>query len=233
MANSDVRESERIVTPQETHQETRAPRQRPRRGTKLFAGLSATEAVIGAGAAVLAILGLIGILPVFMAAIAGIAIGAAFIIEGVGMTASYSRAEAAMRGGASGAIAGGMSAETMGGIAGVALSILALLGVATVPLLAITALIYGGTLFVSAGTARKLEEAVAPADAASTSHEMLVTAEGGRVLVGLGAAVLGILALAGIATPTVLVLVAMLTVGAGLLLSGSLMGGRLATTGSR
>src|SRR5919108_4582456 len=103
------------------------------------------EAVAGGAAVVLAILGLAGLLPMVLASIAVIAAGAAFLFQGAAVTARHRRLTLEAGGGEAG-IETGMSAEIIGGLAGIALGILALLGVEMMALLAVSAIVFGGTL---------------------------------------------------------------------------------------
>ncbi len=111
---------------------------------KVGATGSGAEAVAGAGALVLAILGLAGVFPTILASIAVIAAGAGFLFQGAAVAARHQRL-AAEAGGGEAEIEAGMGAEMLGGIAGITLGILALVGVATMPLLAISIIVFGAT----------------------------------------------------------------------------------------
>jgi hypothetical protein len=102
------------------------------------------------------------------------------------------------------------SAQFIGGLTGIVLGILALLGVSAGTLLAIAALMYGATFLLGG---------VAP----NQNHWQ--HASGGEVLVGPGTFVLGLLAVIGVESLT-LVLVALLALGAAALLSRSVPAGR-------
>jgi hypothetical protein len=112
---------------------------------KTVATGSGVEAVAGGAALVLAILGLAGLLPMVLASIAVIAAGAAFLFQGAAVAARHRRL-ALEAGGGEAEIETGMSTEIAGGLAGIALGILALIGIETVALLAISAIVFGGTL---------------------------------------------------------------------------------------
>lgn len=200
---------------------------------EVVAGGSSVEAVAGAGAVVLGILGLAGILPTALAAIATIAAGAAVFVEGVAIAARWSdlvsHAESGRR--ATAEMEGGLTVEFLGGAAGIALGILGLVGVAPATLLPVAAIALGGTLVFSGGTPHQLDIAVergqAPRETAKrVAHEAARASAGARVLVGLGAATLGIIGLVG-GVATTLTLVAMLSVGAAELLSGGAITGRM------
>jgi len=161
---------------------------------------SITEAIAGAGAAVLSILGLADIYPGFMAAIATIALGVALLAHG--SLASRSGQESA--GGPSGFIAGGV---------GVVLGILSLLGIAPLVLMPIALIVYGLSLLVGAGGARELEG-------------VAISSPRAQVVMGIGGALLGVLALVGV-SPLVLTLVGLLAVGAWFVLGGSAVQSRV------
>lgn len=194
----------------------------------VLAGGSTVEAVGGAAALVLAIIGLAAVLPMTLTAVATIAIGVALLAEGAAIAARYERILArpgVSRVGAAD-VGGGMSAEFFGGAAGIVLGVLALLGVATGTLEPIAAIVFGGALLFGSTTASRLERAAAHGEP-TAAREAVAAASGAQVLVGLGSAVLGILAVVGIA-PETLTLVALLSVGAAVLLSGSALTARMA-----
>ncbi len=204
-----------------------------RTSIELVAGGSSVEALAGAGAVVLAILGLSGILPTSLAAIAAICVGAALLFEGASIAARWSdildrtsegRLEEVELG-------GGMSVEMLGGVGGVALGILALIGLAPMTLLAAAAITLGGAMALGAGADERLNDLVlSRVGAHDTTRKVaryaVQTASGAEVLVGLGGVTLGILALIGF-TPQILVLVSMLALGAGSLLTGGALAGRM------
>jgi hypothetical protein len=186
---------------------------------KMAATGSGAEAIAGAGALVLAILGLAGMLPMILASIAVIAAGAAFLFQGAAVAARHRRL-ALEAGGGDIEIEAGMSAEMLGGLAGIALGILALVGVATIPLLSISIIVFGGTsLFGSPAIYRasRAEPEVPTMDV--IARETAAGAAGAQALVGVGAITLGILALVGL-VPQTLVLVGVLSIGCATLLSG-------------
>jgi hypothetical protein len=191
----------------------------------------------GAGAAiVLAILGLAGALPLTMAAVATILLGAAFLLEGGAVLARYHHLVHAMqRAGEEPAIraevGGGTTAETLAGITGLALGILSLLGVFPEVLLPVAIIAFGGGLLLG-GAARSrlgsvaMEETGVGERLRHVLHEAIRASSGSQTLVGIGAIVLGILALLGI-YPLTLVLVGLLAVGCAALLSGTAVGARM------
>lgn len=196
-------------------------------------GGSGAEAIAGAGGVVLAILGLAHIAPHFMVAISAIALGAALVLDGAAVTAEYSRIIEHSGNGAinNAELGGGVSTQIAGGVTAVVLGILALLNIAPTTLMAITAIVLGATVVFGSGIATRLNalkiETSGDNDVAKrVAREALTTATGTEILVGLAATVLGILALVGIA-PMPLTLVAMLSIGASILLTGSAVIGKM------
>lgn len=192
---------------------------------------STTEAIGGAAAIVLAILGLIGVLPTVLASIAAIAVGVALIMAGGAIAARFSRVLAGPEPArVRREIIGGMGMEALTGLAGLVLGLLALLGVAPLTLLPIASIVLGAALLMASGAMARLEELVhweaeRTAPPQRTTHDAVYVATGSEVLVGVGAIVLGILALSG-TNPLTLSLIAMLGIGASVLLSGSALAAR-------
>lgn len=194
----------------------------------LAAESSAVEAIGGAAAVVLGILGLAQISPMYLAPIAAIVVGVALWFEGAAIVARYSRlvADEVRAGHAFEAAptSSGMSAEFLGGAAGTVLGILALLGVASLTLVSIAVIVYGAALLFGSGAQARMSIMSVDEGSPSPAHQIVREAawasSGAQLLVGVGAVVLGILALVGFA-PSILVLSALLTVGAALALSGA------------
>lgn len=199
---------------------------------KIVTGGSLTEAIAGAGAVVLAILGLAGALPGYMAAISVIAIGVAFLAQGGAAAARWSRLVDEVRGyefSSRTELGGGLSAEIFGGGAGIVLGILALLSIAPGVLIPVALLVFGGTLLIGSGATVDLGSVSGPGSyerVGHVTHEASMAASGTQVLVGIGTIVLGILALVGIA-PLTLSLVGLLAAAASILLSGSAVSARM------
>ena len=181
----------------------------------------------------LAILGLAQIEPRFMIAIAAIALGAALIFDGAAVAAEYARILARSGNGAirSVELGGGISTQIGGGVAAGVLGVLALLNLDATALMAIATIVLGATMVFSSGVstrlnALKIETSGDHEVARRVAREALTAATGTEVLVGLAAVVLGILALVGI-DPMTLILVAMLALGASVLLTGSAVVGKM------
>lgn len=198
-------------------------------------GGTTIEAIGGATAVVLSIIGLARIFPGFMAAVSAIALGVALLFEGGFIASEYSRILKHSGNGKLGTaeLGGGLSTQALAGGAVIVLGILALLGIESWVLLPVSALILGaGVLFGSGVVSRlnaiKIESSEENERAQRIAQEMVSATAAGQLLVGLSAIVLGILALIGVA-PDVLTLVAMLAIGASILLSGSAVTGRMMT----
>jgi hypothetical protein len=193
---------------------------------------SVTELVAGVGALGLAILGLAGVLPNLLAAIATIAVGAGLLFAGFGVAARYAdvSVEIGDQPAQNTELTGGMIAEFVAGAAGIVLGILALLGTVPLILLSSAAIVFGAGLLLSAGVTSRLNgltlEHAAPTERGRRlSREAVTAAAGLQALVGIGAVVLGILAVVGM-VPLTLVLVALVSLGAAMLLGGTAIWGR-------
>ena len=190
-----------------------------------------TEALAGAAAAVLAIIGLAGVVPVLMVSIAGIVLGASLLLEGGLLMSEYSRAVSAPGEGAP-AVGVSMNPQTMAAIAVVVLGILSLLRLEPTILMPIAAIVLGAGFMLGAGVTANFNEAridlatEGNETARRIAHDASTATTGSQVLVGLAAVVLGIVAVVGF-IPTILTLVAWLTIGSAILLSSSSTSGRV------
>jgi hypothetical protein len=195
-------------------------------------GRSLSGSIGGAAAVVLAILGLANIYPHFMVAIATIAIGAALLFKALAITAEYPKL-LAETGTSAGELGSGISAELLAGGAGIVLGILALLGVGFLPLTEIAVIVFGAGLIFGSAAVKSLNALKASAAGAEemtrkVSENIVSSAMGTQVFVGLGAIVLGILSLIGL-QPLALTLIALLAIGATSLLTGSAVTGKMAS----
>jgi hypothetical protein len=196
---------------------------------KTVATGASAEAVAGAGALILAIIGLAGLYPMILTAIAVIAAGTGLLFQGAAAAARISSLAREVHADHPEATIGtGLSAEIVGGLGGIVLGILALVGVVPLPLLSISAIVFGGTLLFGSPAVYTVSKAQTGPET-SGEHVMRETAAGAagaQALIGIGSATLGILALLGLA-PLTLVLVAVLAVGASSLLSGGALTGKM------
>lgn len=240
-------ENERSAIPRDSQgrvvevERQRAGADRPQeieRSMRFLAGGFSIEATAGAAALVLAILGLANVAPVYMTAIATIAVGAALLFKGGSVAARFRQLRYETGGGteATAELAGGMSAEIAGGAAGVTLGVLALLGIVPGTLIASAVIVFGGTLLLSAAETYRIGHLRGFAPASPSTHEItfqtVQASSGTDALVGTASVVLGILALTGTA-PETLVLVALLSVGGAALFSGLAVTSRVATVLTR
>jgi len=152
----------------------------------------------------LAIVGLAGVLSGTLAAIATIIIGAAILMESdffgalrMGSKTASAREMEALQ---------SPSVQFIGGLTGIVLGVLALLGVSSITLLSVAILVFGATFLLSG--------------ASPDQNNWLAHASGADVLFGLGTLVLGLLAVIGIDSLTLL-LVALLCLGIAALFSRS------------
>ncbi|HKK13917.1 MAG TPA: hypothetical protein VKA14_04580 [Gammaproteobacteria bacterium] len=203
----------------------------------MFGGWT-TEALGGAAAVVLTILGLSGVAHPYTLTVAGIALGLTLLVQGSVVMAEYSAiltrtgAQSDM---AAGTFGGGLSTQAMAGASAVILSILALLGLHTIVLMGVVSIVLGGGLVLSSGVDARLEALkIELSDQQSTTkrvaEDAMSASTGADVMVGVAAVVLGILALIGIA-PMNLNLVALLAIGTAVLLRGSTIAGRIMSLG--
>ena len=181
---------------------------------KWVAGGSMVEAIGALATMALAIVGLAGVLSATLASIATIVLAAAILIQcgafGAGTMASVGADVQASD-------SGGLSAEFLAGVSGIVLGILALLGVAPLTLLSVALLMFGAAFLFSSGSQTQFQ---------TTAYRISrFSGSSGLVMMGLGAMVLGILAVIGVDQLT-LILVGLLGLGSAALFSGSSMGAR-------
>jgi hypothetical protein len=200
---------------------------------KILGSGSLAQGFAGMGAMALAIIGLAGPDVLWMLAISTILAAVALMFVGGAIGARFSALASDPRGGRFGKmeLGSGMTAELLGGIAGLALGILSLLGLVPLVLAPVAAIVFGAALVVGLGAISRLndlqvEKVCDDKESRHIARTAVRSAEGVQMLIGLGSATLGILAVIGVA-PAILSLVAMLAVGLSSLLSGSAVGGRM------
>jgi hypothetical protein len=189
-------------------------------------------AMAGAAAVLLSIIGLAGVEPLYVAAVSVIAIGAALLIGGAASMSQQSESVAGA--GRRERVEGGLNSEVLGGVAGIVLGILALLQIFPIVLLSAAAVIFGASLLLGAGLNLRIRtfEMQPTAGQPAPGHvrrEAILGGTGAQALVAIAAIVLGILALVHIESQ-ILTLVAMLVLGASILLSGSATTTRILTS---
>ncbi len=199
---------------------------------KVIAGGSIGEGLAGAAALVLAILGLVGVYPALMAAVATIVFGAALLIGGGAISSRVKNLmEESTKGNFDMAeVGGGMTAEFLAGIAGVVLGVLALLGILPQLLLGIALIVFGGALVVGSSSTQELNYLAANRYENETARILAREAVGAasslQLLFGIGAIVMGILALVDEPQLT-FTLIGLLIVGTAGFFSGSAVTGRM------
>ncbi len=198
---------------------------------KRAVGGSFTEAIGAFGVIVLAIIGLVGILAHTLAAIATILVGAAILIEGGALTSGYGQLVSRVGEEAKTFEWGrGVTAEFMGGVAGIVLGILALFGTYPETMLAVAVIVYGATFLLTGPALLQLNWRMGfqgqEKGGGELPREMPFADPGGLMLVGLGAVVLGILAVIGL-YPLTLVLVGLLSLAVAALFNMRGMGNRM------
>jgi hypothetical protein len=193
------------------------------------------DAIGGVATIVLVICGLVGISPPMMVAIATIVFGVALLIQGGAMLSEY--AQIVFPGGVRAAMPEQMGGNSLAlvflvGAGGIVLGVLALLGISPAVLNPIAVIGYGTALLLSSNAVWRLyvlRRASAQMETVAGQHvgaemlasEMASGSAGIQALAGLAAIVLGILALAGNTADLTLNLVALLALGATLVLTGS------------
>jgi hypothetical protein len=205
------------------------------------------DALGGIATIVLAIIGLAGVRSLDLLSIATIVFGAALLIQGGAMLSEFAAIEATPQ--ANGLSGGGGLGALFGvGVAGIILGVLALLGVKPTMLNAVAVIAFGGALLVSSSAVWQLLTSRSVATRFQTGSSMLRVvaseiASGSSSLqgmAGLAVIILGILAVAGIASQD-LALIALIVAGCSIVLTGSTLSGTMiglmrsntaATTGS-
>lgn len=194
---------------------------------------TAVEGIVGLSAAVLAILGLAGGYTDMLLSVATVVLGIAMIIEGrvvIGRFSSVMREIGEIQGFRT--TYGGMSIEVLAGIAGVTLGMLSLMGVNPTMLCSSAVIVSGAAVLFSASTIAMINSIIASGGSKnpilqSVAASMSATSSDVRVLVGIGALTLGILAVLKI-NPQTLALTGVLSLGGSLFLETFAFGERLA-----
>ncbi len=222
-----------MATLEHAHMEAAA--ERPR-GIYSFGWVA--ESIGGVITVVLAIVGLSGVHPLDLAGVGAIALGIALMFEGAFIARRYSELLAgAQQARPTGRTIGrGVPAESLGGLAGIILGILALLRVDAGVLLSTTAIAFGGALLLGSGATSDLklptlagQETKGPT-VERLAHEAIAVVAGGVALVGVAALGLGILGVLGV-VPFTMTLVALLCVGASILMAGTAISNRMSGAG--
>jgi len=204
-----------------------------RRDDKITAGMlvggSTLETLGGLAAVILSVVGLQE-RPVEMGAIATIAIGIALLSQGASLMASWGQAFRKLQGTRPDReeMVEGIGTEVFGGVVGIALGVIALVGIKPTVMLPVAAIVYGSSLLL-AGAAQPDLVYLAPEKNpryARATFSAIQASGGIMVLVGVAAAVLGVLALLEVGPALPLALVAMLGIGFSLLFAGGALTAR-------
>ena len=194
------------------------------------------DAIGGAATVVLAIIGLSGTSSTMLLAIATIVFGAALLIQSGAILSELTHM--IFPAGAAAPVeefsGGGLSLVFLVGTAGIVLGVLALLGIDSVPLTAIAVIAFGAALVFGSNavwSVHRMKQAAfrASGQRIAAGAEILATeiaagSAGLQCIAGLAGLVLGILAVTGTA-PVALGLVALLVMGATILMTGSTLSG--------
>lgn len=202
--------------------ETRIPVESVANSAKVLTGGFVGKGFGGLAAIVLSILGLAGLGAPVMACVAAIVIGAAMLWEGGAVLSQFDNVVSGSTFGSVLKIEAGTLLLLACGLGGGTLSVLALLGIHRAAMISIAAIVYGAALAAGSSVTYAVELALPwrekrPAEAFPGSR---AGASGVEILAGLGAVVLGILALSGFAVLP-LNLIAALTIGTAVLFSGA------------
>ncbi|MEJ2695867.1 MAG: hypothetical protein P8013_04395 [Candidatus Sulfobium sp.] len=188
---------------------------------------SLAESFLSGIALVLTLIGLSGIYAGYMLPIAAIAIGSAFLIEGMAISSRFSKllAETSKDRLEKTEFSAGLTSEYLGGATGVVLGILSLVGVYPMVLLSVALLVFGVTLMLSSGLTARLNSLETETSEESErfkriAHEAMVASVGGELMLGLGGIALGVIALSGL-LPVTLTLVGMLIVSVSAFVTGA------------
>jgi hypothetical protein len=200
---------------------------------------SLAEGVLSGIALVLTLIGLSGIYAAYMLPIAVIALGTAFLVEGMAITARYSRllAETSKDRLERTEFSAGLTSEFLGGATGVVLGILSLLNIYPMVLSPVALLVFGATLMLSSGLTTRLNSLETESGEEGRrfrriAHEAMTASAGAEFMLGLGGLVLGIIALSGILAAT-LSLVGMLVISVSAFVTGAAVTTRMISLSRR
>ncbi len=205
---------------------------------QVLGGRTMSQGIFGIVAVILGIVGLAiaaahPAVPMYLDAIAAIALGVSLIVVGTAFAAAYGRLLARAEGAA--AMGGQMMGTTVGmflGSAVIILGILALLGVASTILIPIQVIVIGAGLILNSAASVRLanlevDMAVERTMAQRIGEELVFATASVRAIAGVAVGILGILALVGSAYAMVLTLAAMIVGGAALLLNSTSLSSRM------
>jgi hypothetical protein len=212
----------------------RAPASTPdeRRTVRIFAGGTSIETLGGLTAVVLAVIGVTGFQQIYMLGAACIATGLALLAHGGSIAARWNEVLRRLDGERfdRSELVGGIGTEVFGGAVGLILGVLALANVRPFVMLPVAAIVFGGSLLLGGAAQPELEALVPDYETRYRrfTHDAIQASGGVMVMVGIAAAVLGILALLDVGPVLTLTLVGMLCIGAALFMAGGALTARFA-----
>lgn len=216
----------------ETPIKTDTPERQERRMEEWVGTGWAIEAVCGVAAIILAIAGLTYYDHYTMAGVSAIVLGSALFLQGFLVSAEYNAIVSRFEAGAHAEFGSGIGVEGIVGVAAIVLGIMMLAGFTSPHIfMGVATLLLGGGLVLSSGVAARLnsvkvEITKGTMETRAQSRYAVIDASITQVIVGIAAAVLGLLALLNI-SPGVLTLVAMLAMGVSTFYSGGAVAGRM------
>lgn len=202
-------------------------------------GRTMSQGIFGLVAIILGIVGLAIAsvhpeVPMYLDAIAAIALGLSLVAVGAALAAGYGRLAARVEGAMSGQMMSGTTMDMFLGFAVVILGILSLLHIASPILVPVQVILIGAGLMLNSAASTRLatlEAEVAAPDrpiGRRVSEEMVYAAAGVRAIAGIAVVILGIIAVVSSAEVALsLTLVAMIVAGAALLLNGTSLSSRM------
>lgn len=193
------------------------------------AGGSTLEALGGLTAIIVAVIGF-SYLPFQMAAVGTIAIGVALFAEGTSVMARWRDAVQRLEGEKFDPqeVVGGLSIEVFGGLVGITLGVLALVDIKPLVMLPVASLVFGGALLLGGAAQPELVYLAPERDpkVARVTYNAILTSGGVMILVGIAAAVLGILGVLGVGAVLTTTLAALIAIGVSLLFAGGALSAR-------
>jgi hypothetical protein len=196
----------------------------------VLAGGSSLETLGGLVALVAAIVGFASA-PFQMAGIATIALGIAVFAQGIAIVSRWKEAVRRIQGTRvkERELAGGITTEVFAGIVGVVLGIVGLAGIQPLIVYPVAVVVFGGALLLG-GAAQPDLVYLSPdknPKFARLTYDAIQTSGGIMVLVGVAAAVLGILGLLQVGPILTLTLVGLLAIASALVFAGGVLTARL------
>ncbi len=187
-------------------------------------GLTVDETVGGLALVVLGILALVGIYPALLTSIATILSGVAVVFMSMGVNREFNNALAATGHESLPWEPGSFSGGTIAGIAGIVLGVLAVLDVARPTLIAVSLIVFGAAVFLDFIVTTQTRIMRMTRTGASPGNARMVppaadNAEMASILFAISLVVLGILAITGVRSES-LIAVAFLSFGSYMFLKG-------------